>query len=141
MSVSDQPNGEAFGIGDQAGIACHGCIATLLEGDGCEDGEGFGASGGGYATCATGSMEGETVAFTSSPALLALIFADRVADIVGRTVVPWPDCEGDTTGAIAGLLKFKSRSTTSDDRKIMTTTRALRSILTPTMHYPAGIYL
>jgi len=60
---------------------------------------------------------GEAVAFTGSLALLILIFADRVADIVGRAVVPRADCEGDIIGAMAGLLKFKSRSMTSDDRK------------------------
>jgi len=86
-------------------------------------------------------MEGKAVAFTGSLALLILIFADRVADIVGGAAVLRADCEGDIIGAMAGLLKFKSRSMTSDDRKMITTTRALRFILTPAMHYPSGIYL
>jgi hypothetical protein len=139
ISVSDHPIGEASGIGDQAGIACHGFIATPSEGDGSEDGDGFDISGGGYATCATGSPVGDTVAFIGSPALLVLIFADRVTAADGQIVVPWG--VGDIMGETAGLVKFKSRSTTSDDRKIMTTARALRSIRTPTMHYSAGTYL
>lgn len=139
MSVSDHPRGEAFGIGDQAGIACHGCIATLSVGFG--DGSGACSCVGGYATSATGSVVGDAVAFTGMLTLLVLIFAERVAACDGRIVVPRAGCDDDMSGAEEGVLKFKSKSTTSDERKIMTTARALRSILTPTMHYPAGIYL